>query len=108
MEIYVFTALILVYVVTAFLVDKIIVRRIWTLAFIGASILTGISLACLRFYHQEVLLDAGNINWYYMIYLFGSVAAIIGLINLWIYRKPLWQIMRPQPQNHESVNLPKE
>ena len=34
MEIYVFTALILVYVVTAFLVDKIIVRRIWTLAFI--------------------------------------------------------------------------
>ncbi len=108
MEIYVLTALILVYVITALLVDSLLLRRIWTLAFIGASLLTAISLACLRFYHQEVLLNAGNINWYYMIYLFGSIAAVVGLINLWIYRKPLWQIMRPQPPKSEPVNLPKE
>ena len=34
-----------------------------------------------------------EINWYYILYLFGSMSAILGLINLWIYRKQLWVML---------------
>ena len=35
MELYLFLALLLIYILTAFMVKKVILHKIWTLAFIG-------------------------------------------------------------------------
>jgi hypothetical protein len=93
MELYLLAALILVYFVTVLMLDKHTVRRIWTLAFIGAYILTAVAIVFVRIYHQTVLLGANPLNWYYLLYLFGSIAVVLGVVNLWIYRKALWQII---------------
>ncbi|MBQ8677523.1 MAG: hypothetical protein IJ529_03530 [Alphaproteobacteria bacterium] len=102
MEIYLMTALVFVYIITVMTADDLMVRRIWTAAFIVASILTAASLACMRIYHQEVLLAADSWNWYYPLYLCGSAAVVLGMLNLWIYRKALWHLIHPQTEKKET------
>ena len=94
MEIYLFISLIFIYVITAFMVKSQIVNRIWTLAFIVAFLITSVSLAFLRITDQDVMMAADNLNWYYLLYLFGSISVILGMINMWMYRKPLWRVIR--------------
>lgn len=94
MEIYLFISLIFIYVITAFMVKPQIVNRIWTLAFIVAFLITSVSLAFLRITDQDVMMAADNLNWYYLLYLFGSISVILGMINMWMYRKPLWRVIR--------------
>lgn len=94
MEIYLFISLVFIYVITAFMVKPQIVNRIWTLAFIAAFLITSVSLAFLRITNQDVMMAADNLNWYYLLYLFGSISVILGVINMWMYRKPLWHVIR--------------
>ena len=35
------------------------------------------------------MMSASELNWYYILYLFGSLSVVLGLINVWMYRKPL-------------------
>ena len=93
MEVYLFLALILVYLLTAFTVRKVIVNKIWTLAFIVAFLITAVAIAFIRVSGQDVMMSANELNWYYLLYLFGSLSVVLGVINLWMYRKPLWHII---------------
>ena len=38
-------------------------------------------------------MSASQLNWYYMLYLFGTMSVALGVINLWMYRKALWTIL---------------
>jgi len=38
-------------------------------------------------------MDANQLNWYYILFLFGMVAVVLGVFNVWMYRKPLWKII---------------
>ena len=42
---------------------------------------------------QDVMMDANQLNWYYFLYLFGMISVVLGVFNLWIYRKALWNIL---------------
>ena len=94
MELYLLIALIFIYLITAAMVNKNVVHRIWTLAFIAAFVLTAIAIGFLRVTNQDVMMSADNLNWYYLLYIFGSMSVVLGVINLWMYRRPLWQILR--------------
>ena len=48
MELYLFLALLLIYILTAFMVKKVILHKIWTLAFILAFVVTAVSIAFIR------------------------------------------------------------
>ncbi|MBR3688198.1 MAG: hypothetical protein IKL85_03890 [Lentisphaeria bacterium] len=37
----------------------------------------------------DTLMKVGEINWYYILYVFGSISIILGIINLWMYRHEL-------------------
>ena len=37
-------------------------------------------------------MSANQLNWYYLLYLFGSMSVVLGLINIWMYRKPIWSV----------------
>ena len=76
------------------MVNKNVVHRIWTLAFIAAFAVTAVAIGFLRVTNQDVMMSADNLNWYYLLYIFGSMSVVLGVINLWMYRKPLWQILR--------------
>jgi uncharacterized membrane protein len=93
MELYVFAALLFIYIITVVANNQHTVRKIWTLAFIGAAFLTAGSLFALRIKQQDVMLTADNFNWYFFLYVFGVLAFALGLINLWMYRRPLWHII---------------
>ena len=84
------------------MVNKNVVHRIWTLAFIMAFILTAISIGFLRVSHQDVMMSADSLNWYYLLYIFGSMSVVLGVINLWMYRKSLWQILKQQNDDTPS------
>lgn len=94
MELYLLIALIFIYLITAAMVNKNVVHRIWTLAFIAAFVVTTIAIGFLRVTNQDVMMSADNLNWYYLLYIFGSMSVVLGIINLWMYRRPLWQILR--------------
>ena len=94
MELYLLIALIFIYLITAAMVNKNVVHRIWTLAFIVAFVVTAIAIGFLRVTNQDVMMSADNLNWYYLLYIFGSMSVVLGVINLWMYRKPLLQILR--------------
>ena len=34
----------------------------------------------------------GELNWYYILYVFGSISIILGIINLWMYKKGIMEI----------------
>ncbi len=93
MEIYVLAALGFIYIVSAVVGNREQVRKIWTFAFIGAGFLTAVALFALRVKHQDVMLTADNFNWYFFLYVFGALAFALGIINLWIYRRPLWEML---------------
>lgn len=96
MEIYVLATLIFIYIITALTGKPDSVRKIWTLAFIGAAFLTSGALFALRVKHQDVMMTADNFNWYFFLYVFGALAFALGLINLWMYRRPLWRILHAE------------
>ena len=93
MELYLLIALLFIYLITAAMVQKTIVHRIWTLAFISAFALTAAAIGFLRVNQQDVMMSASQLNWYYMLYLFGTMSVALGVINLWMYRKALWTIL---------------
>lgn len=92
MEVFLAVALIFIYILTAFSVPDIMVKRVWFLAFGAAFVLTAISIIFINSGKQTVLMQESEINWYYILYLFGSMSVILGLINLWIHRKAIVEI----------------
>ncbi len=79
MELYLFLALILIYLMTAFMVKKVILHKIWTLAFIVTFAITAISIAFIRVSGQDVMMCRPvELNWYYLLYLFGSLSVVFG------------------------------
>ena len=102
MEVYLFLALIMVYLLTVFTVRKVIVNKIWTLAFIVAFLITAVAIAFIRVSGQDVMMSANELNWYYLLYLFGSLSVVLGIINLWMYRKGVWKILSASDKDSET------
>lgn len=102
MELYLFLALFLVYLLTAFMVRKNVLHKIWTSAFILAFVITAISIGFLRVTSQDVMMSANELNWYYLLYLFGSMSVVLGVINLWMYRSPIFKVLFEKEDPEES------
>lgn len=92
MELYLFMALFLVYILTAFMVKDNVLNRIWTMAFMVSFAITALSIGFIRVSSQDVMMSANELNWYYLLYLFGSMSVVLGVINLWMYRRPIFKI----------------
>ena len=92
MEMYLLLAFVLLYVLMTFFVRERVMHKIWTLAFITAFVITAAAIAFLRVNNQDVMMNANELNWYYLLYLFGSLAVVFGVINLWMYRRALFHI----------------
>lgn len=92
MEIYLFIALGFLYFLTAFMLPKRAQQRIWTVAYILSFVITAIAIFFIKIYAGETLMKVGELNWYYILYVFGSISIILGVINLWIYKKGLFDL----------------
>lgn len=75
------------------MVKKFVLHKIWTLAFVISFVVTAISIAFIRVSGQDVMMSASELNWYYLLYLFGSLSVVLGIINVWMYRKDFWRMM---------------
>ncbi len=93
MELYLFFALLLLYLITAFMVPSHLRYKIWTVAFIVSFAVTAVAIGFVRVSRQDVMMDANQLNWYYILFLFGMITVALGVFNLWMYRKPLWRIL---------------
>ena len=92
MEVFLFVALFFIYLLTAFSVPDLILKRLWLLGFLLTFALTAVSVLLIGSTRQTVLMNENEINWYYVLYLFGSMSVILGMINLWIYRHSIWKM----------------
>ena len=45
------------------------------------------------FSNQEVMMNATELSWYYILYLFASLMVVLGVINLWMFRKQVWKTL---------------
>ena len=93
MEIYILTAFLLFYLITAWLLKPQLKKKLWMIAFIIAFVVTSIAIALIHGSTQDIMLTANQFNWYYFIYLFGMISTALALFNAWIYRKELWWIL---------------
>ena len=107
MELYLFLALLLIYILTAFMVKKVILHKIWTLAFILAFVVTAVSIAFIRVSGQDVMMSANELKWYYLLYLFGSLSVVLGIINVWMYRRSIWKIMSASDSDDDDEDTDK-
>lgn len=107
MELYLFLALLLIYILTAFMVKKVILHKIWTLALFWAFVVTAVSIAFIRVSGQDVMMSANELNWYYLLYLFGSLSVVLGIINVWMYRRSIWKIMSASDSDDDDEDTDK-
>lgn len=78
------------------MVPQNILNRLWSLAFIASFVITAISIGFIRVSSQDVMMSADELNWYYLLYLFGSMSVVLGVINLWMYRRSVVKILFSQ------------
>ena len=90
MELYLFFAFLLFYMITAFMLDEKTKEKIWLIAFIVSLLATSLAIAFIKMGRQDVMMNAEQLNWYYFLYLFGIISVVLGMFNLWIYRKAVW------------------
>ncbi len=102
MEVFLFAALFFIYIITAFSVPDLIVKRVWLLGFIITFAFSALSVLFISSSRQTVLMSENEINWYYVLYLFGSMSVILGLINLWIYRKKILELFSHSSEDETS------
>ena len=89
MEIYLFIALVFVYILTSFVLTYKMLQRVWTVAFIASFAITGIAIFYIKMYADDTLMKVCELNWYYVLYVFGSISIILGIINIWLYKRGL-------------------
>ena len=92
MELYLLFSLFLIYLITSFVLPVQHLQRVWTLAFFICFIVTAIAIGLIKVSGQDVMMSAAELNWYYLLYLFGSLSVVLGFINLWMYRRGIWKI----------------
>ena len=102
MELYLFFAFLLFYLITAFMLNQKSKEKIWIIAFIISFAVTSVAIAFIKAGRQDVMMNADQINWYYILYLFGMISVVLGVFNLWIYRKPLWNILIARSDESED------
>ena len=103
MEIYILTAFLLFYLITAWLLKPRLKKKVWMLAFLISFAITSVAIALIHGGTQDVMLTANEFNWYYFIYLFGMISTTLAVFNAWIYRKALWQILfSPSEEDDEE------
>ncbi len=102
MELYLFVALFLIYALTSLMADKFVMRRVWMGAFLVSFIVTAVSISFLRFTNQEVMMNATELSWYYILYLFASLMVVLGLINIWMFRRQIWNVLFTRTPDAEA------
>lgn len=105
MEIYLFVAMFLLYLVMAVFTSKQLMRRLWLASFLIAFAITGVALSFLRFENQDIMMNAAELSWYYILYLFAAIMFVLGIINLWIFRRAAWRILfEDKEDNYNEKN----
>lgn len=79
-------------------------RKVWIAAFLISFAVTAISISFLKFTNQEVMMNATELGWYYILYLFASLMVVLGIINIWIFRKPLWKVLFAKEPSADTVD----
>ena len=69
MELYLFFAFLLFYMITAFMLDEKTKEKIWLIAFIVSFLATSLAIAFIKMGRQDVMMNAEQLNWYYFLYL---------------------------------------
>lgn len=104
MSFYMFLAFWMMYALTAVVLKKYTMRKMWFVAFLLVFFVTAVSLSFLRLTHQEVMMNATELGWYYMLYVFASLSIVLGVINFWIFRKAIWEIISEKPIEGDAMD----
>ena len=50
----------------------------------------------------------GELNWYYILYVFGSISIILGVINLWMYKRGIIRLFTEDGDDDEEDDTAKK
>jgi uncharacterized protein YjeT (DUF2065 family) len=92
MEIYLMIALGLMYLVSGGMLSPRGKKKLWTAAFGLSFLLTIVAVFLIKADADETLMRAGEVNWYYLLSVFGAISLVLGAIVLWMYRKEVFRL----------------
>lgn len=109
MEFYLLITFFTLYILSSFYFkNKAIVRRVWFLSFVAVFIVTSMSIIYLRIGSKEFMINVASMGMMYLAYISASLMVFLGLINAWIFRKTIWQILAGKSMNNEECSITKE
>lgn len=91
MEFYLFLAFIFLYFLMSFFVKKNVLHKMWTSAFVISFAITAAVIGVMRVSTYGGAMSWGEFNSFYMLYLFGSMSVVLGIVNLWMYRSSIYK-----------------
>lgn len=102
MEVYLLLAMFLLYMLTAVFLEDDVLYRMWLAAFVLMFAVTAGALSFWRFTNQEVMMNVVAVSWYYVLYLSLSVTVVLGVVNLWLFRRQVWHIFAGHHKNENQ------
>lgn len=105
MEIYLFLALFIVYILTSLILSKEARQKIWVAAFVVSFLVMAVAISFLHTSNQELMMNAVELGWYYILYLFVSLSVVLGVINFWMFRSSFRHILFSKEDDDDSDNL---
>ncbi|MFI3242372.1 MAG: hypothetical protein R3Y43_07385 [Alphaproteobacteria bacterium] len=97
MGIYLLISLFVVYFVSYFVLGKIKHKKVWTLLFGASFVLMGLCLLLLKSVRSGGI-SIWGLDEYYLLYLMSSLVFLLGVINLWLYKKELFLLLRTKEE----------
>lgn len=94
MELVMVVGAIVFYILTALLMKKEQVRKLWLSIFILTIVAALVSIVFLRFGSDDFMANAKTMWQLYFLYFTVAVLIAVSIINFWMFRSVIWKVMR--------------
>lgn len=94
MELIMVAGAIIFYIITALLMKKAQVRKLWLSIFLLTIVVTLGSIVFLRFGSDDFMANAKTMWQLYFLYFSVAILIAVAIINFWMFRSVIWKVMR--------------
>ncbi len=98
-----FAVAVIGYIISFFLLSRENLRKLWMSLLLIAFVIMFVSLILVHFESTGFLADAKEMSEFYFVYFMIVSLVVIGLINIWAFKKVIWRVLTGKPLDFETA-----